>query len=527
MAVSWVGPCTALQRMNIPSLGGRSCTSPAPQPALPITGAPTAAAAACSVGVGRLSQMNSFDLNWLMADGDGTGGSGAGGSGSGSSSGADLSALPGAGSGRCQGPEGGDCEEMQGALNLVCVRAQPRPCTTAWVAAECAAPTAIHPFHLCCLPPCAAVVDSEGPARSAQQQAQPTAQHAVQPAQLKPVSPETPVAVGLRSLPQQKLTQPQQPLQQEPQQQLESAATRRALKRRASAADLVVGSAPPPLQLPAMQPLMVRSTTVAPAPPQTVPLTHQSVEAARCAAAAAQQQHLKVAFGPAAAAWGNGSGDKHARGSTPAQSYAAQYQAAAAHAARALALQQQMQMQQAVLARFRGGGRQGAGGSNGSGAQQCNSSMLEQYSSNQLSAAAAATSAAATKASYAQLLALCEQRLQEGGAGSCSASAAPTPPPTPAAAVLAAAPGSPGGSCCPHGSATLSSQYALQAALGSMAGGSGLSAFGAQSTPGTGGLTMQVHPLAIVLPAFFQSAWLGLLGLPVSCMLESTCARAT
>ena len=93
--------------------------------------------------------MNSFDLNWLMADGDGsggTGGSGAGGSGSGSGSGADLSALPGVGSRRGEGPEGGDCEEMQGALNLVCIRAQPRPCTTAWVAAECAAPTAIHPF---------------------------------------------------------------------------------------------------------------------------------------------------------------------------------------------------------------------------------------------------------------------------------------------------------------------------------------------------------------------------------------------
>jgi hypothetical protein len=253
-----------------------------------------------------------------------------------------------------------------------------------------------------------------------------------------------------------------------------------------------------------MQPLMVRSTTVAPAPPQTVPLTHQSVEAARCAAAAAQQQHLQVAFGPAAAAWGNGSGGKHAIGSADAQSYSVQYQAAAAHAARALALQQQMQVQQAVLARFRGGSGEGSGGCNGSGVQQYNPFMLEQCSSNNVSPAAAATSAAAANANYAQLLALCEQRLQQGEAGRCGATAAPTPPPTPAAAVLAAAPGSPGGSCCPYGSAMLSSEYALQAALSSMAGGSGLPVFGA---PTTGGLTMQVCPLAVVLPGSLKPAW--------------------
>jgi hypothetical protein len=57
--------------------------------------------------------MNSFDLNWLMADG--TGGSGAGGSGSG----AERTPAPGAGSGRGkEGEKGGDCEETQGALNL-------------------------------------------------------------------------------------------------------------------------------------------------------------------------------------------------------------------------------------------------------------------------------------------------------------------------------------------------------------------------------------------------------------------------
>ena len=151
-----------------------------------------------------------------------------------------------------------------------------------------------------------------------------------------------------------------------------------AMHRQPSAAELVVGTAAPPLQLPAVEPLLLHPTPPAPvASPLPAPLTpHAPEEVQRSrqhAAALAEQQaalaHQAATASAMAAQAGSGA---DVAAAAAAHRYAKQYSAAAQHAAHAATLHQQLSYEQAVLSSVGSGrdsltgGLMGAAGS-GSG----------------------------------------------------------------------------------------------------------------------------------------------------------------
>ena len=128
-----------------------------------------------------------------------------------------------------------------------------------------------------------------------------------------------------------------------------------AMHRQPSAAELVVGTAAPPLQLPAVEPLLLHPTPPAPvASPLPAPLTPLAPEevqrSCQHAAALAEQQAAlarQAAVASAMAAQAGGGADVAA--AAAAHRYAKQYSAAAQHAAHAATLHQQLSYEQAVL----------------------------------------------------------------------------------------------------------------------------------------------------------------------------------